>query len=278
MLRAPVVSPIRLGVVRYVNTLPLVDGLERLRDVELHEAVPSRLIGMLGAGDVDLALCSSIDYQRSPQPLVIVPAGLLGCDGPTLTVRLYSTRPLEAAAEIACDADSHTSVVLLQILMRERFGVAPRIIEYDGGAGASAPPEALLLIGDKVVTQAPPADRYPHQADLGAMWKELTGLPFVFAAWMARADALPDRLDVAAAVLDRQRRRNAQRLDAIVHARAAPRGWPRELAARYVRELIRYEWTGDMERALDSFFAKADEHGLVRRTRAIDLAACATVR
>ena len=64
--------PVRLGVVSFVNTLPLIDGLERLADIDLRYSVPSLLMDTLLAGEVDLALCSSIDYQRSPEPLVIV--------------------------------------------------------------------------------------------------------------------------------------------------------------------------------------------------------------
>ena len=156
--------PVRVGAVSFVNTLPLIDGLENLADLELRYAVPSRLLDTLLDDEVDLALCSSIDYQRSKTPLVIVPCGLLGCDGPTLTVRLYSTGPIDRITEVHCDTDSHTSVALLQILLRELHDVAPVLVAFDARPREphDSPrdwPDALLLIGDKVVTDSPPTTR-----------------------------------------------------------------------------------------------------------------------
>ena len=97
----------------FINTLPLIDGLENLADVSLRHSVPSLLIDELLAGRVDVALCSSIDYLRSPTPLALLPVGMLGCDGPTMTVRLYSNKPLHEITSVHCDTDSHTSVALL---------------------------------------------------------------------------------------------------------------------------------------------------------------------
>ena len=65
----------RLGVVSYLNTLPLIDGLEKAEDVEVVAAVPSSLAGLLAVGATDLSLCSVIDQQRSKVPLELVPVG-----------------------------------------------------------------------------------------------------------------------------------------------------------------------------------------------------------
>ena len=262
---------IRLGVVSFVNTLPLIDGLEGLAGLEMHYTVPSRLLGTLIDDEVDLALCSSIDYQRSETPLVVVPSGLLGCDGPTLTVRLYSTTPIDRISDVHCDTDSHTSIVLLQILLREMHDVDPRLIDFDPRSQENQRPEAMLLIGDKVVTDAPPADRYPHQLDLGAAWVQHTDLPFVFALWMARRETDPDLIATAAAILDRQRRHNRERIDLIVHRKAQPRGWPGDLAAAYLKDKLAFELTGTRRAGLELFFDKACEHGLVDRRRPVEI-------
>jgi len=266
---------IRLGAVSFLNTLPLIDGLEGLAGVEIDYAVPSSLLGALLNDEVDLAICSSIDYQRSEAPLVIVPCGLLGCDGPTLTVRLYSTGPIDRITEVHCDTDSHTSVVLLEILLREIHGITPRLVDFDARGRAAGDrarhwPDAMLLIGDKVVTDAPPEGRYTHQLDLGAAWVKLTGLPFVFALWLARRDADPDVVATAAAILDRQRRYNTERLDLIVHRHARLRGWPATLAARYLKGNLAFELTGERRRGLELFFDKAWEYGLVGRRRGLE--------
>jgi chorismate dehydratase len=266
--------PIAVGVVSFLNTLPLIDGLDRLANVRLRPSVPSVLIDQLVSGEVDLALCSTIDYQRSPTPLVIVPVGLLGSEGATLTVRLYSQRPLGEVDRVHVDRDSHTSIALMQILMRERFGRDPVLIEYDARehVAENRPvdwPDAMLLIGDKVVSDSPPAVRYPHQLDLGEAWRTMTRLPFVFAAWMARADDDRPALRTAAHALDRQRRHNLERRDSIVRRFARARGWPEDLARSYVGEHLIYEWSAACRDGLGRFYERAEAHGLIDARREI---------
>ncbi|MFG0328734.1 MAG: menaquinone biosynthetic enzyme MqnA/MqnD family protein [Phycisphaerales bacterium] len=265
----------RIGVVSYVNTLPLVDGLDRLRELEMLAAPPSALIEQLLDGRVDLALCSIIDYQRSPKPLQIVPAGLLGCDGSTMTVRLFSHSPIERISRVCCDVESHTSVTLLRILLHELHGVKPELVDFDARDRRVREtdervewPEAMLLIGDKVVTDSTPAIRYPYQLDLGAEWKELTGLPFVFASWLAPADA---EVSALGAVLDRQRRHNRQRLEVLLQ-RAAERGWPIDLAREYLTGMLRYEWTPEARVGVERFFEYAYRLGLIDENRPLRFA------
>ncbi len=268
--------PFRIGYVKYLNTLPLVEGLDALADVELVAAVPSKLGPMLAAGEVDVALASVIDAARSTTPLVLMPCGMIGCDGPTLTVRLFSAVPPEKITTVHADTDSHTSVALLAVILAGRYGVRPKFVDFDareriasGGAKAPEWPESLLLIGDKVATDSPPAVRYPHQLDLGEEWKALTGLPFVYAAWTCReADAGTPRLRSISDLLDRQRRRNLMRLDWIIERFASARRWPADLARHYVGTLLRYE-VGPREReAVARFHAEADALGLLPAGRA----------
>ncbi len=276
----------RVGVVSYLNTLPLIDGLENLADVRLVHAVPSRLIDLLLGGEVEVALCSIVDYQRSPEALKIVPAGLLGCDGSTMTVRLFSQVPLPRLARIHCDIDSHTSVMLLRVLLEARHGVRPELVDYDAESHRTVEgrpvqwPEAMLLIGDKVVTDATPAIRYPYQLDLGAEWKELTGLPFVFATWMAKRETDAGAIG---AVLDRQRRHNGERIEAFLRRQAPRHGWPIDLARSYLREMLRFEWSPRMVAGVERFFAMAHELGLIDENRALEweresVAACGGAR
>lgn len=269
-------APVGVGAVSFVNTLPLIDGLDGCRDLRMRTTVPSLLIDALAEGEVDVALCSSIDYQRAPMPMAVVPCGRLGCDGPTLTVRLYARRPIQSLEQIHCDTDSHTSVALLRVILRERYGIDPEFIDYHAREHVAAArpvewPDAMLLIGDKVVTDSPPAVRYPHQLDLGEAWHDLTGLPFTFAVWITRADAAPDRLAAVSAVLDRQRRRNEQLLDRLIHDRVVPRGWPADLAAEYLGHRIRYEFDERAALGLERFWAKAAEHGVINELQPLRL-------
>lgn len=277
-------DPVRIGCVSYLNTVPMIEGLERARAATLIPAPPARLVDLLTANRPDraeVALLSIIDAQRSPEPVALIPCGMIGCDGPTLTVRLYSAVPIERITRVHADAESHTGLALLRVLLAERWGIRPEVVEFDarermardaGGEGAEAAawPEAMLLIGDKVVTDSPPAVRYPHQLDLGEAWKALTGLPFVYAAWAClERDAESPRVRAAATLLDRQRRHNATRLDWIITRRGPQRGWPIDLAQRYLHDLLRYE-VGPREReAVERFFDLAHAHGVLRERRAI---------
>src|SRR5205085_5859227 len=99
------------------NTVPLIEGLDKLPAVTLLPTVPSRIAGMVASGEADVGLCSLVDAVRSEVPLALVPAGMIGCDGPTLTVRLFSLVPLPDVRVLHADTDSHTSVALARLLL-----------------------------------------------------------------------------------------------------------------------------------------------------------------
>lgn len=275
-------APVRLGCVSFLNARPLIEGIdEPVHDGDEPAAarptvaydVPSRLLADLESGTVDMALCPVIDYQRSAAPLVAVPAGGIGCDGPTLTVRLYSRVPFETIERVHADTDSHTSVCLLRVLLARLYDCRPQVVDYD--PRRTRPDDdinAMLLIGDKVVTSAPPEARFCRQLDLGEAWHELTGLPFVFAIWMTRADALRSaiavrRLSAAAARLRRTRERNAGRIDAIVARRAAAAGWPADLARDYLGHMLHYEIGPGQLKAIEQFFMMAYDLDLIEAVR-----------
>jgi chorismate dehydratase len=261
----------RLACVRYLNTVPLIEGLEKLGAVRLIPTVPARIADLVRTGEADVGLCSLVDLMRGD--LAALSVGMIGCDGPTLTVRLFSSVPLDRIGQIHADTDSHTSVVLCRVLLRMLHGIEPEVVDFDAreriavGPNAAAPcagpldeawPATVLLIGDKVVVDAPPADRYPHQLDLGQAWKGLTGLPFVYALWACRADRVEDPLVLsAAALLDHQRRHNRTRLDRIATKHAPEHRWPVDLARRYLGSHLRFE-VGPREReAVDRFAVEA---------------------
>jgi chorismate dehydratase len=241
-------SRLRVGAVSFLNSKPLLFGLESDAGVELTLDVPARLLDGLSGGRLDVALLPVIDYQRQ-SALCIIPSGGIGCDGPTLTVRIFSPVPIERIDSLGCDPDSHTSVALAQVILAERYGIRPRIDPLG---------TARLLIGDKVVTNEPAG--MPHQLDLGAAWKELTGLPFVFAVWTAREGVelgdLPLRLDSA-------RRAGMEHLDEIVREHAVPRGWPAGLARKYLSDYLRFEIGPRQLTAIQRFYDLAAAHGII---------------
>lgn len=266
-MTSPPANPSRptIGCVSFLNAKPLVDGLDRSADVRVSLDVPSRLLDALIAGRVDVALCPVIDYQTARVPLQIVPVGGIGCDGPTLTVRLFARCPIDQIEQVYVDTDSHTSIALMRIVLHDQYGLKVSIAPYRADDAA---PQALLLIGDKVVHQAPSTDTYPHQMDLGAMWKQLTGLPFVFAVWMAQADVdlgpLPELLQAV-------RQANEQNIASIVRRHGPRLGWPTELAEQYLGQLLRYEIGPRQFEAMQRFWQRAHELEIIDRLEPLRL-------
>lgn len=244
----------RVGSVSFLNATPLIYGLTELADVRLSLEVPSRLLDGLRQGRYDVALLPVIDYQRLPG-LRLLASGGIGCDGPTLTVRLFSAAPFERVRTLACDTDSHTSVALARIIFAERFGFVPEFVPLSRDVNGSS---ARLLIGDKVVSDEPRG--LPHQLDLGEAWKQLTGLPFVFAAWMARGEAdlgdLPRRLE-------RAKSEGLAHVDEIIAREAPRRGWPADVACRYLTQFLKFDIGPAQLEAIERFHALAWKHGVL---------------
>lgn len=248
---------IRIASVSYLNARPLIHGLENEPTVALSLDVPSRLLDSLRAGWSDVALLPVIDYARL-DGLTILPAGGIGSDGPTLTVRIFSRVPIERITSLACDPDSHTSVGLARIILAKRFGVTPEFCELSRITSDDLR-QARLLIGDKVVCEAP-LDGFDHQFDLGQEWKAMTGLPFVFAVWMAR-----DGVDHARAmeILTRAKQAGVRDIERIVQQYAVPRGWPVDLARDYLTKHIQYDIGSREVEAAQLFLQSAADHRII---------------
>jgi chorismate dehydratase len=120
---------------------------------------------------------------------------------------------------------------------------------------------ARLLIGDKVVCEEPAG--FPYQIDLGEAWKQMTGLPFVFAAWMAR-----DGVDIGTLAddLDRAKRSGLKRVDELIERYALPRGWPAGIAHRYLTEFLQYDIGPRQIEAIRLFHRLAYEHGILEQS------------
>lgn len=255
---------LRLGCVSYLNSKPLIHGLSEMPGpaTRLHLDVPARLLAGLEATEVDLALCPVVDYFRSEHPLVMVPVGGIACEGATLTVRLFSRRPIDQLTRIHADTDSHTSVCLLRVLMNDLYGLTPELIDYAAREAydPTHPPEAMLLIGDKVVTDSPSAAVYPYQLDLGSAWNDLTGRPFVFATWLKRPHSdlgdLPQRL---ASLRDT----NLHRVEQLAEHYAPLHGWPIDLAEQYLGRTLRYRLGQRELDAIHHFAKRAHALGLI---------------
>ncbi len=220
------------------------------------------------SGIVSTALMSVVDYQESQRELFLLPAGMIGCDGPTLTVRIYSKVPPTEISVVHGDTDSHTSVVLAQVILAQRYGRSVRMLSHAAHEGDHrGGPETMLLIGDKVVNAAPDSNEYRYQLDLGEEWKALTGLPFVFAMWMMRRDMVDMEL---AQMLAEARAQGAAMTERLLDRHCAEKGWPRDLARQYFTEYLRYEVTDRARLGLVRFFDLAGKQGLLQIARALN--------
>jgi len=263
-------SEFTVAAVSFLNARPLTEGLDEEPGVHLISDVPSRLMKTLIEDRATVALCPVIDFQLSPVELTIVPAGAIGSDGPTLTVRVFSQVPMAEVTRVHTDGDSHTSVALLAVVFHELHGRLPEVeaLESSDVNGSEAPPDSVLLIGDKVVRNEPDPALYPHQLDLGEAWRRMTGLPFVFACWMARADHdlgnLPD-------ILRRYRDRNRDRVAEIAGTHAKASGWPEGLAAAYLGKILNYEIESRELEATELFWQRCHALGLIGRLRPLKL-------
>jgi chorismate dehydratase len=234
--------PVRLGAVSYLNTKPLVHGLDRRPDLfDVRFDVPSECAALLHAGRIDVGLIPAIEYLHDEYR--IVPGVAIGSDGPVHSVAIFSARPLDRARTIALDTSSRTSAALTRILCAKHFGIAPAFV--------SAPPDlramlaladAALLIGDPAL-HADTAALGLQKTDLGAAWHALTGLPFVYAMWTGRAGAVGSDHVTA---LNEARDAGRRAVDAIADAHGAGDGARTGRARRYLRDILRFG-LGDAE-------------------------------
>lgn len=248
----------RLGAVDYLNARPLVYGLELKTDLfSLRFDVPSKCAALLHEGSIDVGMIPSIEYVRGRDYRIVPDLGIIS-DGPVASVALFTTRPLDSVRSIAADTSSRTSNALLRILCVERFGIDPDFQPMPPDAESMLHRcDAALLIGD-------PALFLDHERlgankiDLGEEWKALTSLPFVWAFWAGRRDALSS--DAVAALItarDRGVMASAEIAAAYCGAERAERG------QAYLRENIQYTLGSREQAGLMKYYELAQYHGVV---------------
>lgn len=246
----------RLGVVGYLNSVPLVAGLQHDPRFELRHAVPSRVADWLAAGEVDLGLIPAIEYARQPG-LRIVPGLAIASRGPVRSVLLFHKGDVDAIRRVALDTSSRTSVGLTRVLLHARLGREPEYVESAPDVEAMlAVADAALVIGDVALEHEDAAPKL----DLGAEWVRQTGLPFVWAFWAGRPGAV-DAEGVTA--LQAALRRGLESVDVLAadyhpgDARRAARN------ASYLRENIHYLMGEDELCGLREYYRRVAALGLV---------------
>jgi len=254
---------VRLGAVSYLNTRPLVDGLDPSR-FDVRFDLPARCAALLHANEIDAGVIPSIEYARGDY--VIVPRVAIASEGPVASVAVFSSRPIAGVRTIALDTSSRTSVALVKVLCRERFGIAPEFVHEGPDLDRMlARCDAALLIGDPALW-TDHAARGLDKIDLGEHWTAHSGLPFVWAFWAGRPGAIGAREAVA---LAEARDRGRRAVDRIAREYAAGDSRRAALAERYLRENICFDLGPRHEEALARFYASAQRLGLIEQAPAL---------
>ena len=206
----------RVGRIPYINCYPVYGAIDR-GVVELQASIvdgtPSELNARIARGDLDVSVVSAVEYARDSGRYLLLPDLAVSCDGPVRSVMLFSRHRAEdlGGRHVLVSRSSMTSVALLELLFENVWRCTPRFVPGDAELSdvrwfEREEHDARLVIGDAALllgAGAPGAPRYPHIYDLGAMWKQWTGLPFVFAVWVAlRSTPVKAALAVHAALIE----------------------------------------------------------------------------
>lgn len=177
---------IRVAAVSYLNTKPLLYGIKRhpvLNEIELIEDYPSKIAQMLIDDEVDVGLIPVAATLRLKE-WNIIGNYCIGSNGAVASVCIFSQVPMEEIKKVYLDYQSRTSVNLARVLLKEYW---MKDVELNNASGEDFRNQiegttAGVIIGDRALEQR---SRSKYIYDLGEAWKQYTGLPFVFAAWIA---------------------------------------------------------------------------------------------
>jgi len=235
---------------------------------DLISGTASELNDLLATGALQVSVVSAVEYARNAAAYHLLPDLAITCDGPVHSVALFSKRPVEelSGCTVLVSASSRTSVLLLELLCRHRWGIRPRFAEVRAESGdlhglAGLPHQAVLVIGDAALHLSAQS-AYPVKVDLGSEWNAWTGLPFVFAVWAARRDAPAGSVSTIHRRLLDSRTWGLAHLDLLAESAARNTG---------VSETVCRAYLGDLDYALSyrhlagltDFFRRLAQDGLV---------------
>ncbi len=251
----------RIGVVSYVNALPLAHGLEtHLPGAAIIRTSPSEIADELNAGNLDVGLVPVAALADHPQ-WARVPGMGIASHGPVRSVSFLADRQPEAVTAWTLDPASRTSNVLARLWLGRVTGR-----DLPGTPGAATcearfrESGATVCIGDDALFGDDPA---PVRVDLGEAWTEWTGLPFVYAVWAGPGAGSPDLHRALHACYGE----NAERLEELAHWESPHDERRRTLITSYLRWNIRYRLGDEEERGLSRFLGMAVEAGILTGSR-----------
>ena len=256
---------VRIGAVSYLNTRPLVHGLQTNAEYSLCFDTPGVLSEKLRLGEIDVGLIPIVEYLRGVGESIL-PGICIASDGPVHTVKLYSRVTPEKLGRVAVDSGSRTSVALLRILLAERYGVTPDFHTFRPDLREMLRThDAALLIGDAAFASADVFQIW----DLGAAWQELTSLPFVYAVWILRPGLDAARIS---GWLTAAMQNGIQHVDTIAREAAQSMGRDETMLRHYLGTSLHYT-LGERElRGIEAFQRLCLRYNMVSSARKLVLA------
>jgi len=290
------VSKLRISIVQYLNTAPLVWGFTSGSLRGKYDAtftVPSQCAEQLRTGGVDVAIIPAIEYQRIDD-LVILPDMAIASKKQVRSLLIIAKKPIEQVKAFALDRSSRSTQTLTRILCAEKWKIAPEFFEASPDLGAMLQQaDAALLIGDPALRIAVgiEKDSWPGSGgrticqaatlgiagsellyvyDVVGEWRSLTGLPAVLAVWAARRDVATS--EVAADFLA-SRDFGLSCIPEICFDAARELELPQRTLESYLRHNIDFSLDEENRRGLELYFAYAANLGLIPQAKPIEWAA-----
>jgi len=237
----------RIGAVSYLNTRPLLLGMEQSpfkERIDLVKSYPAQIAQDLLDDSIDIGLVpvAIMPLLKNPQ---IVSKYVIGTEGEVASVALFSQVPMDQIEKVYLDYQSRTSVSLAKILLKQHWKKEVEfLIATEGYINEISGKTAGIIIGDRALASL---NRFEHIYDLGLAWKAHTGLPFVFAAWVANKpipSEFMDAFDVANAY-------GLKHLDEVIAL--IPATEQVYDLHKYYTENISYTLTEEKKKGLESF-------------------------
>jgi chorismate dehydratase len=263
---------LRIGQIEYANCTPIFTALKNNFDCTAYRfvrGVPSRLNSKLAAGEIDLCPSSSIEYGKSFEKYFLLPNLSISSIGVVKSVLLFSRIPINELANlpVGITNESDTSINLLKIILAKKYGLqnsfqrtplplSEAIQQYS----------ALLLIGDTAL-KASLGNHGLYVYDLGELWHDFTGLPFVFALWIVRRDAAEAKHAEIKALSDKIQQAKQLAYDSYesIAENSKEKAWINSEALVGYWRTISYDLTPAHIAGLQSFFRYAAELGILAR-------------
>jgi chorismate dehydratase len=291
-------SKLRIAIVEYLNTAPLVWGFTEgplAGKYELSFGVPSLCAESLRNGQSDIGIIPAIEYQRM-EGMVALPGMAIAAKREVRSLLVVAKKPIELAKRIALDTSSRSTAALVRLLAAGYWKISPEFME-----AAPDPSEMLkqadaaLVIGDPALRMSlkmdalsgktPPGDQQCCQGDpdelpvpgfetlfvydVAHQWREMTGKPCVLAIWVGRPEVFTPEV---VADFEASKRYGLERLREISEAASVKLDLPARALERYLVENINFELDEENLAGLQLYFEKSAAAGLIARARPLEFA------